>query len=103
MTDDHLRSPAKGLAHVFHEQDEVQIVGRARLELGDQVKIEGAGRRRLGVHQEAATADVLRQFEQACKDVLEEACAEPAALMCGVDTEASEQRHGLRVSAGALP
>lgn len=38
----HSESP-QGSANVFHQQDEMKLVGRARLKLGDKVKAKVAG------------------------------------------------------------
>jgi hypothetical protein len=45
---------------VFHEEHEVQIVGRACLELGDEVVVQVAGIARLGMDKQTSTADVGR-------------------------------------------
>ena len=43
------RSGFQGASDVLHEKYEVQIVGGARLELGDEVEVEVAGITRLGM------------------------------------------------------
>jgi hypothetical protein len=56
------RSPAsagQGAANVLHQKDEVEWVGGAVLELGDEMPVVVAGVIGLGVDQECPAADVL--------------------------------------------
>ena len=98
----HRFSASQRSSDVLHQQHEVQLIGRAVLELGHEVTIEVAGVVRLGVHQQATTTDVVGQLEQPGEDVLQQCRAETATLVSDVDAEPGEQRDGLRVSARAL-
>jgi len=57
------RSDLKRPSNVLHEEHKVQFVGRARLEFGHQVEVEVSGFVRLGMHQQASTANVGGQFK----------------------------------------
>ena len=61
---------AEGPADVFHEQDQVQRVGGAGLELRYQVTVEVAGLFRFGVHEKASTSNPIGQSDEAGEHVL---------------------------------
>lgn len=44
-------SCSEGSSYVLHQEHEVEVVGRARLELGYEMLVELAGFSRLGVHE----------------------------------------------------
>lgn len=77
----------------------MQVVGRARLELGHQVQIEVARFIGLGVHQKRPATDVLRQLQEPSEHVLQEGGAEPAPLMGGIDPKSRQQGDRLGVPA----
>jgi hypothetical protein len=77
----------QGATDVFHEQDEVHVVGRAGLELGYEVKVEISRLFRLGVDDKAPATDVVSELDQTDEDVLEQAGPESVALMIDVDAE----------------
>lgn len=80
----------------------MQIVGRALLELRDQMKVEVPGGLRLGVHQQSSTADLVRDRGDPCDDVGQQTSAEPVVLVVEVDSEARKQGNGLWVGTGTL-
>jgi hypothetical protein len=80
----------------------VQVVGRARLELGDQMKIKVAGLARFGVDEQSSTANVGGQVEKSSEDVLEKPDAEPATLVVDIGPESGEQRNGLGIATGTM-
>ncbi len=84
-------SGAERSTDVLHEENEVEVVGGARLELGHHVQVEGSGTSGLGVHEEATAADVPGQCGEAGEDVLEQTRTESPPFMVDVDGEASEQ------------
>jgi hypothetical protein len=92
----------QGATDVLHEQDKVQVVGRAGLELGYEVEVEISPLLGLGVNQQARAPDVGGELDQADEDVLEQASPEPVALVVDVDAEPGQQSYGLRVATGPL-
>jgi hypothetical protein len=68
----------------------VKRVGGAWLEVGHGVGVEVAGFRRFGVHQQTSAADVVREFNQASKNVLEHSGAESGTLVVDVHAEPGE-------------
>ncbi|HZT64965.1 MAG TPA: hypothetical protein VFA11_04175 [Acidimicrobiales bacterium] len=64
----------------------MKVIGRAGLELGDEMQIEITGLSGFGMYEKAAASDVLGQLSQPGKHVLEEPCAKAPALMVDMDT-----------------
>jgi hypothetical protein len=87
---------------VFHEEHKVQVVGGARLELGNEVEVEVACIARFGMDEQASTSDVRRKLEQSSNDVLEKADAESLTFMVGVDTESCEECDGFGITSGTF-
>lgn len=81
---------AKGLADVLHQEHEVQIVGRARLELGDEVQVEVSSLVGLGVNQERTAADVVGELQQSSEHILQERRAQPQAFVMDINPKACE-------------
>lgn len=96
------RSAAERPQDVFDQQDQVQIVGGGRLELGDQVKVEAASFSRLGVHEQPSTADLDSEFGRPGDDILQHPGTEAPTLAIDVHTEPREQGDGLGIPSGAL-
>jgi hypothetical protein len=88
-------------AYVLHNQHEVKWVGGAGLELGYEMTVEVAGFGGFGVHEETSTADVVREFNQAGKDVLEHSGPKSCTFVVGVYTESSEQGYWLGIAAAS--
>ena len=57
-------SVSEGPPDVLQQQHEVEIVGRARHELGDEVEVEVASLGRLAMDHQAPTANVIGQYDQ---------------------------------------
>jgi hypothetical protein len=89
-------------AYVLHTQHEVKWVGGAGLELGYEMTAEVAGFGGFGVHQDASTADVVGEVNQA-KDILEHSGPESCTFVVGVHTESSEQAYWLRIAPSTHP
>lgn len=81
----------------------MQVVGGIGLELGNEVQVEAARLGGLGMHEQAATADVVRELDDTGEDVLKQAGAEPGSLVRYAHTEPSEQCTGGRVTRGQPP
>ncbi|MEB3979963.1 hypothetical protein OQ968_01645 [Mycobacterium sp. 663a-19] len=92
----------KGAAYVFHEQHEVKVVGGTGLELGYEMNVEPAGLGGFGMHEQASTANVIRECGEPSEDVLEQSDSQSRALMLDVHAESSQQCHRLGIAAGAL-
>lgn len=80
------RSGVQGASDVLHGKNGVPIVGRARLELGDEIEGEVADVARPGMDEQTSTADVGRQLEWSGNDVLEKSHVESPTFMVGIDT-----------------
>ena len=76
----------------------MQVICRARLKLGHKVKVERPGLLGFGVDQQAPATDVVGEHDQAGKDILEEPCAEPVALVVDVDGKPGQKGDRLRVA-----
>jgi hypothetical protein len=63
--------PISGLADIFHEQEEMEVVGGARFELWYEVQVEIPRFCCLSVLQQTATADPIRQLEQSGEHILD--------------------------------
>lgn len=50
---------------------QVEVVGGARLELGDEVEVELASRGRGCVNDQATTANISRKLEESSEHILE--------------------------------
>jgi hypothetical protein len=57
-------SSAQSPADVLHEKDEVEVVGRAGLELGHEMQVEVSSRFGLGVNKQTPASDVIGQFDE---------------------------------------
>jgi hypothetical protein len=84
---------------VFHEENEVQRVGGRWLEAGNEMEIEIPGMLALGVDEKTSTTDRGSEFGHPADDVLEQPYAQTVALVTDIDTEARQERYGLRISA----
>ena len=80
----------------------MQVVGRARLELGNDVEVEAARLGRLTMDHQASAADVIGQRDQPREHVLHQRGTEPKCFVVVVDAETREQSGGLGVSATIL-
>lgn len=80
----------------------MQFVGWAALELGYEMNVEVAGFGGFGVDEQASTADVLRESDEAGKNILEHSGSKPCTLVIDVDAESSKQSYGLGVAASAF-
>lgn len=86
----------QGSADVFHQQHQVELVGRRRFELWDEVPVEVPRLGGLGVDEQGTTADLLPERVGPRDHVAEQPGSEPVTLVVGVYTEAGEQRDRLR-------
>ncbi len=80
----------------------MEFVGGAWLELGYEMKVEVAGIGGFGVYKQASTANVVGEFNEAGKDVLEHSGAKTCTLVVEVYAEASQQSDWLGIAAGTL-
>ena len=89
-------------AYVLHKQHEVKWVGGAGLELGYEMTVEVVGFGGFGVYEETSTADVVREFNQTGKDILEHSGPKSCTFVVGVYAESSEQGYWLGIAASTL-
>ena len=80
----------------------MQVVGRARLELGNEVEVEAARLGRLAMDHQTPTANVIGQRCQPREHVLHQRSTKPKCFVVVVDAETREQSGGLGVSATIL-
>ena len=80
----------------------MQVVGRARLELGNEVEVEAARLGRLAMDHQTPTANVIGQRCQPREHVLHQRSTKPKCFVVVVDAETREQSGGLGVSATTL-
>jgi hypothetical protein len=80
----------------------MELVCGARFKFGDEMEIEVACLRCLGVDQESPTTDVLTDAQQSGDRVSKEAGSYPSAFVLGVNTESGEERHWLGVTPCSL-
>ena len=92
----------KGAENVFHHQHQMQFVRRRRLELWDQVTVEVAGLRSLGVYQQAAAADLPTDRGRTGDHVLQQTGAQPTAFVADAHPQSSQQRDRLGVAPRSL-
>ena len=97
-----MQSGKERLACVFHEEDEVEWVGGAGFEFGDEVEVERPGVVVFGVNDESTAPNIFAEGDEAGNCVDEKSRSEPVAFVVGVDAESGEWRYGLWVAAGAL-
>jgi hypothetical protein len=81
------KSTSQGSSDVLYQENQLQIVGRARFKLGNKVQIEVASLAGLGVDQETSAADLRRQFAHAREHVLQERSAKSSSPVVQVDTQ----------------
>lgn len=96
------RSAAEGATNVLHQQNEVHIVGRARLEVGYEVEVEGPSLFGLGVHEQAATTDVLRELDKPDEEVLQQGRPQSPALVIHIDAQPGEDGDRLGIAASSF-
>jgi hypothetical protein len=90
-------------ASVLHQEQEVQLVGRARHQLRHQVQVELPRLLALRVDEQAATTDGVTEAHEARDAVGEQARPEPAPFVVDVNSQSRQQRDRLRIPAGSLP
>ena len=77
-------------------------IGRALLELGDQVEVEGACLVTLGVDQQAPASDRLSDEQPPSDDITQEASAEAHPFVSSIDAQSSQQGDWLGAAPGTL-
>jgi hypothetical protein len=80
----------------------MQLIGGARFELGNEVKIEVTRFWRLGVNQQTPATDVIADAQQPGDRICQKAGTKASPLVLGVDPEQGEQCDWLWVSARSL-
>ncbi len=89
-------------ADVFHEQHKVKFVCGAWLELRYEMCVEVSGVGGFGVDEQAAAANVVREFGKPSEDILEHARCQSDAFVVDVHPESSQEGHRLGIAASAL-
>ena len=84
------KTPSDCHLDVLDQEDEVELVGRALLELRYQMHVERPRVIRFSVHQQSTTADAVADGGRPLHDIAQEACAEPPALVMEIDAEPRE-------------
>ncbi len=98
--DRHLSRRRTRAADVFHHQEQMQGVSWGRLELRDQMQVEGSGVVGFGVNQQAPAADSPSRSRRSPHDVCQESCPQPLPFVAGRHSEPREQCDRLRTLAG---
>ena len=86
-------------ASVFHQEDQVQVIGRTRQEFRDEVKGEVPCCWRFGMDEQTTADDVFAEADQANDGIREEASTQPLSFVVFVDAETSQEGDRLRVPA----
>jgi hypothetical protein len=92
--------PTNCLLEILHQQQEVQWIGRRRLEV--EVLVETARVFVLGVNQDGTYANLVCRSRCANEGILEQSCPEPFALLATIHGQTGEEDHGDRVPGEAL-
>jgi hypothetical protein len=80
----------------------MKVVGGARLELGYEMKVEVARVGGLGVDEQAATADVIRELNESREDVLKHPGSKSRAFVVDSHAESSQESYRLGIAAAPL-
>ena len=87
---------------ILQQQHQVKAIGRAHLELGNEVQVEVSCFVALGVNQKSPTSNLFPNEDQSRDDVSEQRCANTATFVAFVDAESGQQSNWLRTLSGPL-
>jgi len=81
----------------------VHLIGRARFQTRDQMKVELARLIGFDVNEKTPTPDLIADFHKPRDDILQQAGPEATTLVSLINAESRKQRHGLRITTSAFP